>query len=240
MSAQGARPRFHALIRPEIAFYGYPPSQVTMLRFPSALLIACVVACAKKPDATQQADTTATASTTTSTTETPIASTENAVAPEVNPPGDIPDTQAFVNYTNSAGGYRLDVPEGWARTEKGSTVSFVNKFDGVSAEVSLSPASSVKNAASARANEAKVIQAQGRAVTITGVSDVKLPGGNAVVVKYTSNSEPNAVTNKKVRLENETYLFFKNGKEAKVTLWAPQGADNVDQWQRMAKSFRWI
>jgi len=69
---------------------------------------------------------------------------------------------------------------------------------------------------------------------------VKLPGGNAVVVKYTSNSEPNAVTNKKVRLENETYLFFQNGKEAKVTLWAPQGADNVDQWQRMAKSFRWI
>src|SRR5437588_12079317 len=164
MSAQGARPRFHALIRPEIAFYGYPPSQVTMLRFPSALLIACVFACAKKPDATQQADTTATASTTTSTTETPIASTENAVAPEVNPPGDIPDTQAFVSYTNSPGGFRLEVPEGWARTENGPSVSFINKFDGVKVDVGLSSSSAPPTAASVRANEAKVIQAQGHAV----------------------------------------------------------------------------
>ena len=136
----------------------------------------------------------------------------------------------------------MDVPEGWARTESASSVSFVNKFDGVKVGVgpSPSPSSQAKNAAGVRANEAKVIQAQGHAVAITGVSDVKLPGGNAVVIKYTSNSEPNAVTNKKVRLENETYLFFRNGKEAMLTMWAPQGADNVDQWQRMAKSFRWL
>jgi hypothetical protein len=24
-----------------------------------------------------------------------------------------------------------------------------------------------------------------------------------------------------------------------VTLWAPKGADNVDQWNRMSKSFQW-
>jgi hypothetical protein len=69
---------------------------------------------------------------------------------------------------------------------------------------------------------------------------VALPGGKAVLIKYTSNSQPNAVTNKQVRLENEAYVFFKNGKTATLTLWAPQGADNVDQWQRMAKSFRWL
>ena len=205
--------------------------------YSSAVLIACVMGCTKKP-ATQTADTT-TSATNTATREAPISSTENAVAPEVNPPGDIPDTQAFVSYTNSPGGFRLEVPEGWARTENGSSVSFVNKFDGVKVDVGLSSSAAAPTAASVRANEAKVIQAQGHAVTITGVSDLKLPGGNAVVIKYTSNSEPNAVTNKKVRLENETYLFFKNGKEAMITLWAPQGADNVDQWQRMAKSFRW-
>ena len=208
---------------------------------PSAVaLLACLVACAKKPDATQRADTTVASTATTSSKEAPISSSENAVAPEVNPPGDIPDTQAFVSYSNASGGYKLEVPEGWARTETASSVSFVSKFDGVKVDVGNSAASQAKNAASVRANEAKVIQAQGHAVAITGVSDVKLPGGNAVVIKYTSNSEPNAVTNKKVRLENETYLFFRNGKEAMLTMWAPQGADNVDQWQRMSKSFRWL
>src|SRR5205085_2946268 len=205
----------------------------------AAAVFTLVVACTKKPDATQRTDSTIASTSSTSSKEAPISSSENAVAPEVNPPGDIPDTQAFVSYSNASGGYKLEVPEGWARTETASSVSFVSKFDGVKVDVGNSPASQAKNAASVRANEAKVIQAQGHAVAITGVSDVKLPAGNAVVIKYTSNSEPNAVTNKKVRQENDTYVFFRNGKEAMITLWAPQGADNVDQWQRMAKSFRW-
>jgi hypothetical protein len=206
--------------------------------FPIIFLAAAASACSTKADTTQGGDTLAAASTASSTAETPIANTENAVAPEVNPPGDIPDSQAFITYANSAGGYSLKVPEGWARTENGSSVSFVDKFDGVKADVGVT-SSGNKNAASVRAEEANRIKAQGRAVSINGVSDVKLPAGNAVVIKYTSNSEPNAVTSKQVRLENETYLFFRNGKEAMLTLWAPQGADNVDQWQLMAKSFRW-
>jgi hypothetical protein len=76
-------------------------------------------------------------------------------------------------------------------------------------------------------------------VTITGVSEANPPGGKAVVIKYTSNSDPNPVTNKRVRLEDISYVFFRNGQEAMLTVWAPQGADNVDQWNRMANSFRW-
>lgn len=205
----------------------------------TVLLIAISIGCTKKADTARNSDTVAAASTTPSAaTEAPIAMTENAVAPEVNPPGDIPDSQAFISYTNTAGGYQLDVPEGWARTESGSSVSFVDKYDGVKVEVGVASGEK-KNAASVRNDEAKRIQAQGHAVSVNSVSDVKLPAGNAVVIKYTSNSEPNAVTNRKVRLENETYLFFRKGQEAMLTLWAPQGADNVDQWQRMAKSFRW-
>ena len=60
-----------------------------------------------------------------------------------------------------------------------------------------------------------------------------------VRIRYSSNSEPNAVTNKRIRLDNETIVFFNNGKEAALTLWAPQGADNADQWNRMSGSFRW-
>src|SRR6516225_7850446 len=55
----------------------------------------------------------------------------SALAAEKNPPGDIPDDQVFVAYASRAGGYSLKVPEGWARTEKGSDVGFIDKFDGV-------------------------------------------------------------------------------------------------------------
>ncbi len=155
------------------------------------LLAASASACTAKKDASQT-DTSATSTTTTATTgtETPIASTETAVAPEVNPPGDIPDSQAFIIYQNRVGGYQLEVPEGWARAVTGGNVSFVSKLDGVS--VTIAPASAAPTAASAQANEAKLIQSH------------------------------------------------KNGKEVTLSVWAPQGADNADQWNRMANSFRWL
>jgi len=204
------------------------------------LFVVLAAACKAKDSSTlSQTDTTAASSTTTTTgTERPISSTETAVAPEVNPPGDIPDTQAFVKYSNTTGAYQLEVPEGWARTEAAGDVTFVNKFDGVG--VAVTPATVAPTAASARANEAKQIQSQGKAVTINNVSEASLPGGKAVVIKYTSNSDPNPVTNKRVRLENIAYIFYKNGKEATLSVWAPQGADNADQWNRMSKSFRWL
>ena len=203
----------------------------------ATLLITFGVACtAKDAGTTAQSDTISTAAAW--STETAISSTETAVATEVNPPGDIPDSQAFVKYANSAGSYQVEVPEGWARTENGADVGFVNKFDGVKAHVTS--ASSAPTAASAKANEAKQIQSQGHAVTISGVSEISLPAGKAVAIKYTSNSDADPVTNKRIRLESVTYLFYKNGKEAQLTVWAPLGADNIDQWNRMAKSFRWV
>ena len=60
---------------------------------------------------------------------------ETAIAPEKNPPGDIPDSQVFIAY--AGGGYALKVPEGWARTVTGPNVSFASKLDGVS--VTLTP-----------------------------------------------------------------------------------------------------
>ena len=78
-----------------------------------------------------------------------------------------------------------------------------------------------------------------RAVKISAVKPVKLPAGPAIRIIYTSNSERNQVTNKQVRLENERFLYFKDGKLITLELYAPKGADNVDQWQLMSKSFQW-
>jgi hypothetical protein len=203
------------------------------------LLITFGVACtAKDSGTTAKSDTTTSTTRTSSTTEKAISSVETPIPAEVNPPGDIPDTQAFIKYMNTAGGYQLEVPEGWARTEKGADVNFVNKFDGV--KVHVARAAAAPSVVSVRANEAKQIESQGHAVTITDVSEAQLPAGKAIVVKYTSNSDPNPVTATRVRLEDVTYIFFKNGKEAMLTVWAPQGADNVDQWNRISQSFKWL
>lgn len=205
-----------------------------------ALLIAAAMGCKGKEAAIPpQAQSTAPAATSpaAAAAEAPLTSTEAAVAPEVNAPGDIPDTQAFIKYASGAGGYAFDVPEGWARTEQGGDVTFVDKLDGL--KMVITSASTAPTATTVRAHEAKQIQSRGRAVTIASVADVTLPGGKAVEIKYASNSDPNPVTNKRVRLENAAYIYFRNGKQAMLTLWAPQGADNVDQWNRMSKSFRW-
>jgi hypothetical protein len=200
-------------------------------------LITFGVACTAKDSGTT-ADTTTSTTSASSTTERAISSVETPIRAEVNPPGDIPDTQAFIKYMNTSGGYQLEVPEGWARTEKGADVTFVNKFDGV--KVRVARAATAPSVISVRANEVKQIESQGHAVTISDMSEAELPAGKAIVVKYTSNSDPNPVTATRIRLEDVTYIFFKNGKEAMLTVWAPQGADNADQWNRISQSLRWL
>ncbi len=189
-----------------------------------------------QPTATQ-AGTTIIASTGGTVGATPSVKAEQPVAPEQNPAGDIPDTQAFVMYSSAAGGYQFEAPEGWSRTEKGTDVNFSDKLNAVT--LAVTSAGTQSTAASAKDNQVAAIQNAGRAVTITAVKDVTLPSGPAVLIEYTSNSEPNAVTGKQVRLENNAYLIYKRGTLATMTLSAPLGADNVDQWNRMSRSFTW-
>ncbi len=166
----------------------------------------------------------------------PVLAAEVAVQPEKNPPGDIPDTQVFIDYM-SPGGFALKVPEGWARSDRADGASFVDKLDGV--VLSISKADAAPTVESTKADYVQKLEATGRAIRVTAVKAVKLPAGSAIRIVYTSNSEPNAVTNKQVRLENERYLYFKDGKLVTLELYAPKGADNVDQWQLMSSSFRW-
>ncbi len=158
---------------------------------------------------------------------------ESAVAPEKNPPGDIPDDQVFVTY-QAPQGFTLKVPEGWARTDNPSGVTFADKYGTVA--VSVAPATAAPTAAAVKA--ADLVKA-GRAVKIAAIDTRMLPGGQAVRIAYTSNSEPNSVTDKRIRLENERFLIGGAGKLAILTLSAPAGADNADQWKLIADSFRW-
>ena len=161
---------------------------------------------------------------------------EQPIPAEKNPDGGLPKGESFVPYKSAMGGYQLDVPKGWMRTENGPDVTFVDKNDGLN--VAISTSNSPPTAASVRDNEARLIQAQGRAVKIQTVKAVKLPAGPAVEIDYTSNSEPDS-SSKAVRLQNSAYLFFKSGTVGWLTWWAPAGAD-VKALSRTAKSFKWL
>ncbi|NKJ08518.1 hypothetical protein [Rhizobium sp. SG741] len=161
---------------------------------------------------------------------------EKLVAPETNPPGDIPDNQVFVNYTYP-GGFELKVPEGWSRTEIDHGVRFFDKYDEIDA--TLGTASAAPTTSSAKAVEIPELKTAGHGVKVTAVRDVKLPAGPAVRISYLSNSAPNPVTNKQIRLEHERFILFKNGRTITLDLAAPAGADNVDQWQLISNSLQW-
>lgn len=166
----------------------------------------------------------------------PVLAQEKLVAPEKNPPGDIPDNQVFVTY-NSPDGFGLKVPEGWSRAAIDHGVRFLDKYDEIDA--TLGAASEAPTAASVRAGEIPDMEKAGRAIKITSVKDVKLATGPAVRISYLSNSAPNAVTSKQIRVEHERFIFFKDGKAVTLDLSAPAGADNVDQWQLISNSLQW-
>jgi hypothetical protein len=165
-----------------------------------------------------------------------IAAPEKAVKVEKNPPGDIPDDQVFVAY-NSPLGFTLKVPEGWSRADRPDGVRFFDKYNII--DISIVQSDTAPTASWVQSRVGAELAASGRAVKVGSVKAVNLMGGPAVRITYTSNSEPNPVTNKQIRLEHERFIFPKHGKMATVDFAAPQGADNADQWQLMSNSFRW-
>src|SRR5579863_9526454 len=68
---------------------------------------------------------------------------EKAIAPEKNPPGDIPDSQVL--------GVSLKVPEGWARKEAAGGFSFADKYGEIAVSTRPGPP---PTAASVRAADA--------------------------------------------------------------------------------------
>jgi hypothetical protein len=165
-----------------------------------------------------------------------VAAAEKALQAEKNPPGDIPDSQVFVPNASPLG-FALQVPEGWSRVDRQDGVRFFDKYNTI--DVGVAPSATAPTAGSARSKEAAALALEERAVTIASVREIKLKGGPAVEILYSSNSAPNSVTSKQIRLEHERLIFFKDRKAATADLAAPQGADNADQWRLMANSFRW-
>lgn len=161
----------------------------------------------------------------------------NAHAPEVNPAGDIPDTQAYVAYSPPGSAYSVKVPEGWARTAApGGATSFTDKLNSVQMEAR--PATAPVSERQARLTLVPTL-----AKTIPGfrsatVSTVARAAGPAVRIAYLASSPVDPVTGRSHTDAVERYAFFHRGLNVVLTLSGPRGADNVDPWKIVTDSLR--
>jgi hypothetical protein len=158
-----------------------------------------------------------------------------ALAAAPSPPGDIPDTQAFVTFKGS--GFSLKVPDGWSHSTKAGTTAFVDKYNGIA--VMLAKRSSAPTVSSTKGSELAKLKTTTKGFANPTVATISRPAGSGVLVKYQASSAPNSVTGKTITNDVERYELWRAGKLAIVTLQAPHGSDNVDAWKLVTSSFRW-
>jgi hypothetical protein len=173
----------------------------------------------------------------TSASAAPVPNTPDPNAPEVNAAGDIPDNQVFVPVTPPGAAFTVSVPEGWARTDTGTTTVFSDKYNSV--RIESRPRATAPDEATVRSQEVPQLQSSQPGFRLDGVTSVQRKAGPAVLVTYLDTSTPNPVTAKSVTEAVERYTFWRNGTEAVLTLAGPQGSDNVDPWRIVTDSFRW-
>ncbi|MFD5077759.1 hypothetical protein [Streptomyces sp. NPDC058371] len=159
---------------------------------------------------------------------------------ESNPPGDIPDNQAFVAYRPTGGaftGFTVKVPEGWARTSQGGTTVFTDKLNRV--QISAAATSTAPTTASVTTRVVPQLRGQVPKFASPKVSSVTRKAGPVVLLTYQGDSGANPVTGKVVRDAFERYAFHRQGHEVDLTLSGPVKADNVDPWRIVSDSFTW-
>jgi hypothetical protein len=144
----------------------------------------------------------------------------------------------FLVLRNAHGGYSMKYPEGWTIQGSGSdklTISDKNNLVRVviSRAVAPSPAS-VTSALSA-------LKQSSPTLVFTAPHTVALPAStHAVKAVYTTESAPNPVTGKRVKLIVDRYVLPRSeGQVATVDLGTPVGVDNVDAYRMMIQSFTW-
>ncbi|MDT5258343.1 MAG: hypothetical protein QOD10_3423 [Mycobacterium sp.] len=179
--------------------------------------------------------------TTNPATESPAsqpAASRTQQAAESNPPGDIPDKQAFVIYTAADRSFTMKYPEGWARTDSAPSVVFSDKFN----SISVAPRNGFYQPTEAFARSVELPEiASGTAGFVPGtISTVQRPAGQVIVITYQGDSPASPVTGKSVKQDVQRYEFAREGRGVVVTLSAPAGSDNVDPWRIITDSLSWL
>jgi hypothetical protein len=149
--------------------------------------------------------------------------------------GDIPDNQVFLVFRNAVGGYSMKYPEGWAQRGSGGRVTFRDKNNLVRVEIAKGSAMTIAGATA----EISRLERQTPSLRFDAPSRTTVSGMPVVKVVYSTESAPNPVTGKRVKLVVDRYYVAGAGKHAVVDLGTPDGVDNVDAYRLMIESFRW-
>lgn len=189
------------------------------------------------PSSTAPAPSSQPSSTPSATTEKPSVTPPSPVATESNPPGDIPDNQAFVTFRPAAGGFSVKVPEGWARSTAGAATSFTDKLNRIEVQAATLPTPLTVQTVPSRL--VPQLQRQVPRFAMGKVSEVSRAAGRAILVTYQGDSSQDPVTGKVVRDAFELYVFQQGNREIALTLSGPTNADNVDPWKIVSDSVRW-
>ena len=150
--------------------------------------------------------------------------------------GDIPDSQNFLTLKDSQLRLSMIYPEGWTVQRTGSAVTIQDKNNLV--RISLT-AGSRPTASDVRAQLA-ALKRLTPTLAAGAVRPVSLKSGPAVRASYTTQSAPNPVTGKSVKLTVDRYVLGHAGRVAVIDLGTPVGVDNVDAYKRMIESFKWL
>jgi len=164
------------------------------------------------------------------------AAAPNPNAGEVTPPGDIPDNQVFVRYSPAGAGYTLEYPEGWVQQHADGTTTFTKNLNKI-AVTSTARGAAPTTAGVERVDVSKLRSTPG--FELVKVDTVMRSAGRAIHIVYGATSTPDPVTLKRVALDGERYLFWRNGKLVTIILETPHGSDNVDAWRTITNSFAW-
>jgi hypothetical protein len=180
---------------------------------------------------------------TTTTSASPSTTTSGATSPgalsaeaQSAATGDIPDNQVFLVLKNAHGGYSMKYPEGWTIQGSGSdklTISDKNNL----VRVAIGRGSAPSPASVAAALTA--LKKSSPTLTFTAPQKFALPASSrAVKAVYTTESPPDPVTGKRVKLIVDRYVLpGPGGRVAIVDLGTPKGVDNVDAYRMMIESF---
>jgi hypothetical protein len=158
----------------------------------------------------------------------------NPNVPESLPPGDIPDTVAYVPYAVPGAGYTVSAPEGWSRSTTGSAVRFTDKLNAI--EITAVASNAPRTVNSVTRSVVPKLASSVKGFKLQSVTVVARKGGPAIRTIYFGYSTPDPVTGKFGLLAIERYDFAHKGRDVILTLSAPNGSDNVDPWNRVTNS----
>jgi hypothetical protein len=149
--------------------------------------------------------------------------------------GDIPDNQVFLVFHDTAAGYSMKYPEGWSQSGAGREVTIRDKNNLVHVLIASGGAPTPASVAA----QLRTLERSQPTLRFRAPRVIQIGSSSAVKVIYTTQSPPNPVTGRRVKLIVDRYVLAHGGRVATVDLGTPTGVDNVDAYRLMIESFRW-